>query len=225
MAAPASRAATICASRSRRWARYPARRRRVVDQVAVAGGDAAQAEPAAAQALEGGQVGGHVAGGRSDRRTVDPSIDRVAREQHALLLQQVAEVVGAVPGVCMACSRNSVASSSKPSSISTSGRRRPATSAPVRAASGGGAPGVVVVGVGDERSTGCGRHRSRRWRRRGRRSPGPGSIDRDLVDADQVGVGAGAGHGAGVGGDDAADQRADGRGHARRQVRHRTAAP
>ena len=47
---------------------------------------------------------------------------------------------------------------------------------------------------------------------------------RDLVDADQVGVGARAGHHARVGRDDAAHQRAQGAGHARHQ-RRRAPAP
>ena len=46
---------------------------------------------------------------------------------------------------------------------------------------------------------------------------GPGVDHGDLVDADEVGVGAGAGHDAGVGGDDAPDQRAEGPGDAGHQ--------
>ena len=131
------------------------------------------------------------------------------------------------PGVWMARSRNSVASMRKPSRIlrSTSSPSRESqamTSAPVRALSPA-APGewsgwVWVQTIQRMRSPPQPAMASR-WLG----VVGSGVDDRDLVDADQVGVGAGAGHQPRVGGHDPTHQRAQGSGHAgdeRRWRRH-----
>ena len=108
------------------------------------------------------------------------------------------------PGVCTAVRRNSVASMRSPSTDARGRSRRPSraskasTSAPVRAASAGGARGVVGVGVGAQdpadavaAAAGDGVEVAG--------VVGARIDDGDLVDADEVGVRARARHHARVG--------------------------
>ena len=127
----------------------------------------------------------------------------------------------ACPGVWRAVRWNSVASITDLSASVPSRRTLPfpspgpnaRTSAPVRLLQAGRAGGVVLVGVGEQDPADAVAAAAGDGVEVGVVA-GPGVDDRDLVDADQVGVGAGAGHHPRVRCHDAADHGRQGAGHA-----------
>ena len=181
----------------------------VGDDAAVPGGDGVEVQTE--QAVERCQVLGHVAVGRADhdRRALH---DVVAREQQPLLVEEVAEVVGRVAGRVdggegEARTLDTIAVGETTVGLEAVARREPQHLGAGTGLQAGRARGVVGVGVrredpADAVPATCGDGVEVGG------FVGPGVYDRDLVDADEVGVRARPGHHPRVRRQDAAHHRA-----------------
>ena len=179
------------------------------------------------------EVRGHVTAalGAHDRpRAVEHG---VAGEQHALLLEEEAQVVRRVARACAAPRRpNSVPSIVSPSPMTRSGTTSESLSRCFPNASDLGAGRLHEARRAAVQWSGCVCVSSTQRTRSFIDAPtiasmwlrvvGPGVDDRDLVDADEVGVRAGPGEGTRVRRDDPAHERRERARHAGSQVGHQS---